>query len=402
MLQEIQFRQLQNEYLRRVNEVTQPHKRYLYHQINWDARLICIRGARGTGKTTMLLQYIKEHYSDLSKALYISLDSFSFQLITLYDVAEYAYTHGIEALFVDEIHYTRNWGQMLKNVFDSFADLKIVYTGSSMLQLDEAQADLSRRQTVYDLQGFSFREYLLFKGLYEHEAVSLEYVLQNHMSLAGEITSAIKPLMYFNEYLRQGYYPFSLEARQDYLRRLEQLMLLIIYQDIPRVEDISLQTLQKAQKLLMILATQVPLEPNISILCREIGATRDIVVKLLYHMEKAGLLMLVNKENNSYKTLSRPDKIYLNNGNQMYALTNMVNEGTLRETFFVNQLRQAHQVVLPAHGDYLVDNRRTFEVGGANKSYDQIKDIPDSYLALDEIEYGAGNAIPLYLFGFLY
>lgn len=402
MLQEIQFRQLQNDYLHRVREVTQTHKRYLYNQINWDARLICIRGARGTGKTTMLLQYIKQHYPDLSKALYISLDSFRFQLFTLYDVAEYAYTHGIEALFIDEVHYAQHWGQVLKNVFDSFTGLKIVYTGSSMLQLDEAQTDLSRRQTVYDLQGFSFREYLLFKGLYEHEAVDLEYLLQHHTTLANEVTSVIKPLMYFNEYLSEGYYPFTLEARQDYLRRLEQLMILIIYQDIPRVEDISIQTLQKAQKLLMILATQVPLEPNISILCREIGATRDIVIKLLYLMEKAGLLMLVNKESNSYKTLSRPDKIYLNNGNQMYALTNMVNEGTMRETFFVNQLRQAHQVVLPIHGDYLVDNCQTFEVGGASKSFDQIKDVPNSYLALDEIEYGIGNTIPLYLFGFLY
>ena len=376
MLQESQFRQLQSESMRHVREVDLTHKRYLYSQINWDARLIGIRGARGTGKTTMLLQYIKEHYADMSKVLYVTLDSFSFQLITLYDVAEYAYTHGIEALFVDEVHYMLQWGQQIKRIFDSFADLKIVYTGSSMLQIDEAQTDLSRRQTVYDLHGFSFREYMLFKGIYRHDAVSLEVVLNNHASLEMEITSAIK--------------------------RLEQLMLLIIYQDIPHVEDISLATLQKAQKLLMILATQVPLEPNISILCREIGATRDIVIKLLHLMEKAGLLMLVNKESNSYKTLSRPDKIYLNDTNQMYALTHMVNEGTLRETFFVNQLRQAHSVLLPVKGDYLVDEHYTFEVGGASKSFDQIKNIPDSYLALDEMEYGSGNAIPLYLFGFLY
>ena len=218
-----------------------------------------------------------------------------------------------------------------------------------------------------------------------------------------EITSQIKPLMLFNEYLRQGYYPFVLEAKQDYLRRLEELMLLIIYQDIPRVDEtITLQTLQKAQKLLMILATQVPLEPNISTLCREIGATRDVVIRLLYLMEKAGLLMLVNKESNSYKTLSRPDKIYLNNTNQMFALTGNVNEGTLRETFFVNQLRQDHKVLLPVKGDYLIDDKYTFEVGGASKTFKQIKDIPNSYLALDEVEFGTGNAIPLYLFGFLY
>lgn len=403
MLQEFQFRQLQSEYLLHVRSVDVTHKRYLYHQINWDARLIGIRGARGTGKTTMLLQYIKEHYPDLNKALYISLDSFSFQLITLYDVAEYAHAHGIEALFVDEVHYMSHWSQLLKNVFDTFTDLKIVYTGSSMLQMDEAQTDLSRRQTVYDLHGFSFREYLLFKGYFNHEAVDLEHVLSNHTSLAMEITSQIKPLMLFNEYLQQGYYPFVLEAKQDYLRRMEELMLLIIYQDIPRVDEtITLPTLQKAQKLLMILATQVPLEPNISTLCREIGATRDVVIRLLYLMEKAGLLMLVNKESNSYKTLSRPDKIYLNNTNQMFALTGNVNEGTLRETFFVNQLHQAHKVLLPVKGDYLIDDKYTFEVGGASKTFKQIKDVPDSYLTLDEIEFGTGNTIPLYLFGFLY
>ena len=403
MLQEQQFLSLQNDYLRYVKCVSLTHKRYLYGQINWNARLIGIRGARGTGKTTMLLQYIKEHYPDLSKALYITLDSFNFQLITLYEVAEYAHLHGIEALFIDEVHYLSHWGQAIKNIFDSFMDLKIVYTGSSMLQIDEAQADLSRRQTVYDLHGFSFREYLLFNGYYQHEAVDLEYILKNHTSMAMNICAEIKPLMFFNEYLRQGFYPFVLEAKEDYLMRLERLMSLVIYQDIPRVDEtITLQTLQKAQKLLMILATQVPLVPNISTLCREVGATRDVVIRLLYLMEKAGLLMLVNKESNSYKTLSRPDKIYLNNTNQMYALTGKVNEGTLRETFFVNQLRQAHKVLLPLKGDYLVDEHYTFEVGGAGKSFKQIKDIPESYLALDEIEFGAGNTIPLWLFGFLY
>lgn len=403
MLQEQQFLSLQNDYLRYVRGITLTHKRYLYGQINWNARLIGIRGARGTGKTTMLLQYIKEHFPDLSKALYITLDSFNFQLITLYEVAEYAHLHGIEALFIDEVHYLSHWGLAIKNIFDSFTDLKIVYTGSSMLQIDEAQADLSRRQTVYNLHGFSFREYLLFKGYYQHEAVDLEYILKNHTSMAMDICAEIKPLMFFNEYLRQGYYPFVLEAKEDYLMRLEKLMSLVIYQDIPRVDEtITLQTLQKAQKLLMILATQVPLEPNISTLCREIGATRDVVIRLLYLMEKAGLLMLVNKESNSYKTLSRPDKIYLNNTNQMYALTGKVNEGTLRETFFVNQFRQAHKVLLPIKGDYLVDELYTFEVGGAGKSFKQIKDIPNSYLALDEIEFGAGNTIPLWLFGFLY
>lgn len=402
MLQEHQFRQLMSDSLNRVKTVSTTHKRYLYYQINWNARLIGIRGARGTGKTTMLLQYIKEHYRDPGKTLYVSLDSLYFQLFTLYDVAEYARAHGIEALFVDEVHYAGHWGQTIKNIFDTFADLKIVYTGSSMLQIDDAQTDLSRRQTIYELRGFSFREYLEFRGVLNTEAVSLDYLLQNHLALSVALTEKIKPLVHFSEYLRQGYYPFFLEAQQDYLLRLEQVMSLVIDKDIPLVGDFSLPTLQKARKLLMILATQVPLEPNISTLCREISATRDIVVQLLHLMAKAGLLMLVNKESKSYKTLSRPDKIYLNNTNQMYALTNLVNVGTLRETFLCNQLQQTHRVVLPEKGDFLVDSLYTIEVGGAGKTFSQIKDIPNSYLALDEIEFGAGNTIPLYLFGFLY
>ena len=402
MIQDNQFRMLQDEYLHRIQTTSTSHKRYLYHQINWDARLICIRGARGTGKTTMILQYIKEHYNNLSKALYISLDNFQFQLISLYDVAEYAHTRGIEALFIDEIHYTQHWGQMLKQVFDTFSDLKIVYTGSSMLQIDDAQADLSRRQSVYELHGFSFREYLQFCGLLSTNAITLEDLLHNHTAIAMDLSAKIKPLALFEQYLREGYYPFVLEAKQDYLMRLEKVMQLIINQDIPRVEDLAFPTLQKAQKLLMLLATQVPLEPNISTLCREIGATRDIVIRLLHLMERAGLLMLVSKESKSYKTLSRPDKIFLNNTNQMFALTNQVNVGTLREAFFLNQLRQSHLVEMPTNGDFKVDQKYTFEIGGRGKTFQQIKDIPNSYLALDELEYSIGNSIPLYLFGFLY
>ena len=402
MLQEEQFRQLQSAYLSRIQRVSTDHKRYLYNKINWQARLIGIRGARGTGKTTMLLQYIKEHYADLTKALYVSLDSLNFRLFSLYDVAEYAHNHGIEALFVDEVHYAEHWGRQLKNIFDMFGDLQIVYTGSSMLKIDDAEADLSRRQTVYELHGFSFREYLLFNGLYKADACSLDFLLANHTAMSMDMTARIKPLALFGEYLKTGYYPFALEAGQDYLIRLERMMSLVISQDIPQVEDITFPTLHKAQKLLMILATQVPLEPNISTLCRETEATRDVVIRLLCLMEKAGLLMLANKQANSYKTMSRPDKIYLNNTTQMYALTGIVNKGTLRETFFLNQLRQSHTVVLPKQGDFLVDGRYTFEVGGAAKTFRQIKDIPDSFLAVDETEFGSGNAIPLYLFGFLY
>lgn len=402
MLHEEQFRQLQSVYLNRLQQISTTHKRYLYYSINWDSRLICIRGARGTGKTTMLLQYIKEHYTNPTNVLYISLDSFLFQLINIYDVAEYVYTHGIEALFIDEVHYAHNWGQLIKNIYDTFSNLQIIYTGSSMLQLDEAQVDLARRQTVYEMHGFSFREFLAFTDILSCEPIRLDDLLSDHLAISMHITQQIRPLAHFSAYLQHGYYPFFIEAQQDYLMRLQNTMQLIIRQDIPLIEDISFATLQKAQKLLILLATQVPLEPNISTLCREIGATRDIVIRLLHLMDDAGLLMLINKQSNSYKTLSRPDKIYLNNTNQMHALSSNTNIGTQREVFFLNQLRQAHSVVLPQKGDFLVDDTYTFEVGGSGKTYRQISNIPDSYLALDELEHGSGNAIPLYLFGFLY
>ena len=387
-----------------VEHVYSPVRRALLDEINWSSRLIGIKGSRGVGKTTFLLQYALEKYGpDDRRCLYINMNHFYFYTHSLREFVSNFQQQGGRTLLIDEIFKYPGWSEELKFIHDQYPKIQIIFAGSTVMRLKEANPVLNGIVDSYNLRGFSFREYLLFKGYFHHEAVDLEHVLSNHISLAMEITSEIKPLMLFNEYLRRGYYPFVLEAKQDYLHRLEELMLLIIYQDIPRVDEtITLPTLQKAQKLLMILATQVPLEPNISTLCREIGATRDVVIRLLYLMEKAGLLMLVNKESNSYKTLSRPDKIYLNNTNQMYALTGNVNEGTLRETFFVNQLRQAHNVLLPVKGDYLIDDKYTFEVGGASKTFKQIKNIPNSYLALDEVEFGTGNTIPLYLLGFLY
>ncbi len=385
-----------------INDNTMKTHRYLYDMIDWSARLICIRGAKGTGKTTMLLQYINEHYEDRQKVLYISLDDFHFQLFSVYDVAEYAYTHGVEALFIDEVHYQKHWSQYIKNIYDRFKTLKVVYTGSSMLQLAKAEADLSRRQSVYDLWGFSFREYLLFNHKLQMDAIDLQTLLKEHISISNEVRQSIKPLELFDEYLFKGYYPFCLEGTKDYHKRLISVVDMTIFQDIPLVEDISFNTLQKARKLLMILAQQVPFEPNISTLCRDIEATRDIVVKLLDLLEKAGLLMLLQKEKNNYKTLSKPDKIYLSNTNLMYALTRTINKGTMRETFFYNQIKNTQSIIMPPKGDFLIDGTYTFEVGGETKDFSQIKDIQDSYLAIDNTEYGIGNRIPLWLFGFLY
>ncbi len=385
-----------------INDVNLKYKRYLYDTIDWNSRLICIRGAKGTGKSTLILQYIKEHYRDRQKVLYISLDDFHFQLFSLYDVAEYAYLHGVETLFIDEVHYHKHWSLYIKNIYDRFKSMKIVYTGSSMLQLEKAEADLSRRQSVYDLWGFSFREYLLFNQKLDFGVLSLDTLLKEHVCISNDIKSKIKPLELFDNYLLNGYYPFSLEGAKDYHKRLLSVVDLIIFQEIPLIEDISFATLQKARKMLMILAEQVPFEPNITSLGRDIEATRDIVIKILDLLEKAGLLLLLRKEKSNYKTLSRPDKIYLNNSNLMFALTRRINKGTMREIFFYNQLYVNHSVLMPPKGDFLVDEKYTFEVGGAGKSFSQIKDMSDSYLAVDDTEYGFENRIPLWLFGFLY
>ena len=388
--------------IKKIEDANLTYKRYLYNNINWRTRLICIRGARGTGKTTMLLQYAKEHFDDLTKVLYISLDDMRFESILLKDVAEYAVQHGVKTLLIDEVHYHPHWERMLKNIYDNYSDLQVIYTGSSVLRIAKSEADLSRRQTYYDLTGFSFREYLMFKGIATIEPISYEQLLANSTRISLDIVKQIKPFEWFGEYLRNGYYPFTLMPEQDYYQRIQSIINLVIYQDIPQIDEVSFSSLQKARKLLTLLATVVPLEPNISTLCREIGAAREVVVKLLYLLDKAGMLALLQKETNSYKELSRPDKIYLDNTNLMYALSSFVNRGTLRETFLMNQLRQNHSILFPSKGDFLIDEQYTIEVGGKDKTFKQIKDIPDSYLAVDDTEIGFGNRIPLWLFGFLY
>lgn len=402
MINEEDYNALNQLSIKKIEGVNLTKKRYLYRSVNWRTQLICIRGARGTGKTTMLLQYAKEHFDDLSKVMYVSLDDMRFEKILLTEVAEYAAQHGVKTLLVDEVHYHPHWERMLKNIYDNHSDLQVIYTGSSVLRIAKSEADLSRRQTYYDLAGFSYREYLMFQGIAAIEPISLEDLLKNATKISLNIVKQVKPLEWFSEYLKKGYYPFTLIPNQDYYQRIQSIINLVIYQDIPQIDEVSFPTLQKARKLLTILAGMVPLKPNISTLCREIGAAREVVVKLLYLLDKAGMLALLQKEANSYKELSRPDKIYLDNPNLMYALSDYVNRGTLRETFIMNQLRHRHTVLFPPKGDFLVDGQYTIEVGGKDKTFKQIKDIPDSYLAVDDTEIGFGNRIPLWLFGFLY
>ena len=364
--------------------------------------MIGIKGARGVGKTTLILQHIKEHFPDRDKALYVSLDNLWFTTHSLTDLVEYHYTHGGTHLFLDEIHRYPKWQTILKNLYDDYPDLNIVYTGSSMLEIDSSQGDLSRRQIVYHLAGLSFREFLYFENDIKVEPVTLEELLSRHVEIASFITSGTKILPLFEKYLKIGYYPFYKSTFEGYEFRLQEVVRQVIESDLPAVEDVQYITIQKVKKMLMILAERVPHTPKMSELYKELETNREQGLKMLYALERGGLLALLTTEVKNYRSLSRPDKIYLNNTNLMYALSPRVDIGNIRETFFLNQLSAFHEVLLPATGDFFVDRKYLFEVGGRTKTFEQIKDIPDSYLAVDATEIGHHNRIPLWMVGLLY
>lgn len=393
---------LHAKYLRKLAAVDTTFKRYLFNQINWEVRLIGIKGARGVGKTTLLLQRIKEAFVDPNEAFYVSLDDFWFQSHTLDELAQWLNSRGVTHLFLDEVHKYPNWSQALKNLYDDYPKMCVVYTGSSMLEIDHSKADLSRRQTLYTLNVMSFREYLAFEGVLDMPALSLEGLLKDHMAMAMDITANVKVLRHFDDYLRRGCYPFYKESGDDFLLRLDETAQVVMEMDLPAVEEVTYQTIQKAKSLLMIIARNVPLEPNIQTLVAELETTRDLCLKLLYALDRAGMLLLLTDEPKSYKHLVKPKKIYLGNTNLMHAFVPSVDVGTSRETFFLNQLGGVAEVVMPKRGDFKANGKYLFEVGGNNKSFGQIADMPDSYLVVDDIETGYGARIPLWMFGMLY
>lgn len=393
---------LLNTYHRKLAVTDLRFKRYLYDRINWDVRLVGIKGARGVGKTTMLMQRIKETFSNPDDALYVSLDSLWFENHRLEELVEFLYTHGVTNLYLDEVHRYKNWAALLKNIYDSYPDLNIVYTGSAMLAIDYSVADLSRRQSLYTLHGLSFREYLTYEGVKTFPAIGWESLLTDHARHAADITANIKVLKHFDDYLKKGYYPYYKEAGADYEMRLSEVVRLVVDNDIPATEDITYATVQKIKKLLMVIAENVPLEPNINKLSAQLESARDLTLKMLYLMDRAGLLCLLTDKPKDYKHLVGPKKVYLNNANLMFALTGKVSEGTMRETFFANQVSVVAELTIPKQGDFLADGKYLFEVGGSRKTFTQIADLPESYLAIDDLETGIGHRVPLWMFGCLY
>lgn len=389
-------------YHSKLSQVSLDFKRYLYPQINWDSSVIGIMGERGVGKTTMLLQRIKEKYANPDDTFYISLDHYWFGTHELQDLIKFMYKRGITEFYIDEVHKYKGWSGILKTLVDELHDLRIVYTGSSLLEIDNAKVDMSRRQTPYTLKGMSFREYLEYDGILKMNAVTPEELLANHVPIAMDIVSKTKVLVAFDTYLHTGVYPFYRDAGKDFLVRLKEVVDTVIESDLPAVEKITYDTVDKCKKLLMIIAENVPLQPNVDKLATSLGTTRDTLLKLLYKLDKAEILELLTVELKSYKKLVNPEKIYLGNTNLMYALSPKIEIGTLRETFFIDQCASVGTVQMPTKGDFLFNGKYLFEVGGEGKTFDQIADIPNSYLAVDGIETGYGARIPLWMFGLLY
>lgn len=379
-------------------------KRYLYYAIDWDVRMLCIRGAKGVGKTTLMLQYIKEHFSKSSEALYASLDDLWFVEHRLIDLVEYHYTHGGTHLFLDEVHRYpfQTWSTELKNARDKYPSLHIVFSGSSLLQLNQSSADLSRRCIFYDIQGLSFREYLMLEKGISIPVLTLPQLLEEHETHAADIASTIKILPLFSDYLHHGYYPFYRESRRSYAKAIQQIVTEIIDTDMPAIKRIEYITSVKLKRLFVLISQMVPFTLNLTSLGQQIEAPRQTVMKMCLLLQEAALLNLLYSEKNNLNQLSKPEKLYLENTNLLYSMANNAEIGTIRETFFVNQLKESYDVAYTDHGDFKIDKRHVFEVGGKNKNFDQIKDVPDSFLAVDDTEIGHGNRIPLWMFGLLY
>ena len=388
---------------RLVQTTTDSFTRYLYNTITWEERLIGLLGAKGTGKTTMLLQHIKRNFSEKQKALYASLDNIWFAKNSLWELAEQFNAYGGTHLFLDEVHKYPTWAREIKNIYDSFPDLNVVFTGSSMLEIYQQSVDLSRRVVSYELKGLSFREFLEYEYNLKLEKQKLEDILSNHREITNSIIFDFKILPAFKKYLQIGYYPYYKKSKGNYYNTIQQAINKTLEEDLPAIEPVEYATVLKLKKMLAIISEMVPYQPNTVELGASMETARQLVVKYLYLLDKAGILMCVSDTKEKLNALSKPEKVYLDNTNIIYSLAKeSVNSGNVRETFFANQLREKHTVKVAKNGDFVVDNQYTFEIGGKNKTGEQIKNINNAFVVADDMESGFQNKIPLWLFGLLY
>ena len=378
--------------------------RSIMDDIPWDERLVSIRGSRGVGKTTLLLQYQKLHYGiNNRKALYVSLEGAYFTRNSLVDFARQFYLQGGERLFLDEVHNYPNWSREIKEIYDFYPMLKIVFTGSSLLQILNADADLSRRCLNYTMQGLSFREYLKFYHDIDVPRYSLQEILSDNASICSAIFRQFRPMEFFNDYLTQGYYPFRKESPERYPMKVENLVDVILNIELPKLCGVDISKVRNLKALLVVMASNVPMLVDVSKLSTMIGLSRMSTLAYLQYLHRAALIRLLYSDDLSVKKLQKPDKILLENSNLLRVLSlEKPNLGTMRETFFCNQLGYKHQIEYTRQGDFLIDHKLTFEIGGKSKDGKQVAQTENSYIAADDMEFPVGNTLPLWLFGLMY
>lgn len=386
--------QLYELYYDRLNNTPQSFKRYLFDEINWANRMIAIVGARGVGKTTLLLQKILNDGKE--NTLYVSADNLYFSKHTLYDTASEFNKKGGKKFYIDEIHKYPSWSTELKMIYDNLPDLQTIITGSSILDIYKGTADLSRRIITYLLEGLSFREYLaMAKGIFV-PAVNLDDILNHKV----EFPMSEKPLALFDEFLKMGYYPFF--DVSDYNIILNNVAMQTIETDIPAYAKMNIASARKLKLLLYIISRSVPFKPNFTEIGAAMNCDRNSVADFAYYMEKAGLLRQLKHFNDGLKTFGKVEKLYLGNTNLVYALSeNKPEIGNVRETFFLSQMAVKNNVYASKISDFLI-NGNTFEIGGKSKGKKQIKDVDKGYVVKDDIEYGIDNIIPLWHFGLNY
>lgn len=387
-----------------ISQVDMTIIRECINDIAWHRQLVGIRGSRGVGKTTLMRQYIRKHYGvKPGEALYCVMDSMYFTTHTLLELADKFHSMGGRHLFLDEVHNYPTWSREIKEIIDLYPDLKITFTGSSLIRILNADADLSRRVLAFNMRGLSFREYIMFYHNIHIPVYYLREILDDPDRICSEINERCVPNLLFRQYLRDGYYPFFDGNEVEYYSRLENVVSFIIDQEMVRFCNIDMAYTRKIKALLLFIATNVPYEVNIAKLSAYLELNKATVLNYLSALNRAELIHLLYSDNKSVTKMQKPDKIYMHNTNILYALSDDVKIGNVRECFVVNQLNASHVVEYgKEQGDFLVDGKWTFEVGGHDKSFAQIAGIPNSYILADSLEYPIGKKLPIWLMGFLY
>ncbi len=387
----------------KINATSHEFVRFLWNTIDWNNRLVGISGAKGAGKTTLILQYMKTSFGFSEDAIYLELDHIYFAENSLYDYARQFEKTGGKILFLDEVHKYRNWSHDLKLIYDNLPSIKVVFTSSSALEIYKGSHDLSRRVVLYQLPGLSLREFVHLKYKLELPLLALDEIISKSREISLKLSKDIKPIKYYNEYIQKGYYPFFTENENMYHEKLLNVLNVVLENDLPIIFKIDFNSVVNLKKLLSIISRLVPYKPNIKKLAEQIGVTRETLLRYLFYLEKAQILKRLGKDTHGINFLNKPEKLFLQNTNLIYALSQtMTSEGNIRETFFLNQTIVGNMVAYSEKGDFKVNQKYVFEVGGKSKSQKQIEGIPNAFVVKDNIEYSTGNTIPLWMFGLLY